>query len=64
MLPNERNNPMLVIDDYAFNKYKPNDDGKIGYRCKFYQKNCFDYKSGLLKPFVFFYNKNIPNQVK
>ena len=38
-IPNQRNNPMLIYDDYAFNecKPKPSDDGNISYRCVFYQ---------------------------
>jgi hypothetical protein len=44
-IPNERNNLMLVIDNYAFNKYKSNDNGTISYRCKYYQKNSVKCKS-------------------
>jgi hypothetical protein len=44
-IPNERNNLMLVIDNYAFNKYKSNDHGTISYRCKYYQTNSIKCKS-------------------
>ncbi len=30
---------MLFIGNYAFNKFKPNDDETISYRCKYYQTN-------------------------
>ncbi len=38
-IPNQRNNPMLFYDNYAFNKCKPkpSDDGNISYRCVYYQ---------------------------
>ena len=44
-IPNERNNLMLIIDNYAFNQYKSNDDGTISYRCKYYQTNGIKFKS-------------------
>ena len=39
-IPNQKNNLMLIVDDYAFNKCKskPTDDGNISYRCEYYQK--------------------------
>ncbi len=44
-IPNERYNLMLVIDNYAINKYKTNDDGTISYRCKYYLTNGIKCKS-------------------
>ena len=38
-LPNQRMNPMLIYDNYAYIKYKPkpSDDGNISYRCVYNQ---------------------------
>lgn len=35
-VPNQLNNPSLVVNNYLFNKYKLNKDGSTTWRCKEY----------------------------
>lgn len=35
-IPSEREQPMIVIDNYLFNKYRTNANGSISWRCKQY----------------------------